>query len=57
VEGINYVLASTCRRYTRYYRFGKIDELEYKTVMRVLSEIEDEIDGILEEEEDYDGEE
>jgi hypothetical protein len=57
VDGINYVLASTCRRYTKYYRFGKIDDLEYKTVMRVLSEIEDEIDGILEEEEDYDGEE
>jgi hypothetical protein len=57
VGGINYVLASTRRRYTKYYRFGKIDDLEYKTVMRVLNEIEDEIDGILEEEEDYDGEE
>ena len=56
MEGINYVLASTCRRYTKYYRFGKIDDLEYNTVMRVLSEIEDEIDGFLEEEE-YDGEE
>lgn len=56
MDGINYVLASTRSRYNKYYCFGEIDDLEYDTVMRVLGEIEDEIDGNLEEEE-YDGEE
>lgn len=55
MDGINDILRQTRSRYNKYYRFGEIDDLEYDTVMRVLDEIEDEIDGNLEE--DYDGEE